>query len=126
MIQGGTALNIIPDSATIAGTFRAFSKESFFSLRERIEEVIHLPSLLFTGHSHVDMISCLCRLIFRDTTFFTIDITCCNWNNITFIWVYGFYSTIDNAFIIYQLQHVISAEKFVSLDLLFPKGYCIM
>ncbi|XP_041013862.1 IAA-amino acid hydrolase ILR1-like 1 [Juglans microcarpa x Juglans regia] len=40
MIQGGTAFNVIPDSATISGTFRAFSKKSFFALRDRIEEVI--------------------------------------------------------------------------------------
>lgn len=39
MIHGGTAFNVIPDAATIAGTFRAFSKKSFYSLRERIEEV---------------------------------------------------------------------------------------
>ena len=39
MIHGGTAFNIIPDAATIAGTFRAFSKKSFYALRERIEEV---------------------------------------------------------------------------------------
>lgn len=40
MIQAGTTFNVIPDSATIAGTFRAFSKKSFRALRERIEEVI--------------------------------------------------------------------------------------
>ena len=39
MINGGTAFNVIPDSATIAGTYRAFSKKSFYALRERIEEV---------------------------------------------------------------------------------------
>ncbi|KAJ7969500.1 IAA-amino acid hydrolase ILR1-like [Quillaja saponaria] len=39
-IQGGGAFNIIPDSVTIGGTFRAFSKESFIQLRQRIEEVI--------------------------------------------------------------------------------------
>ncbi|KAF3454218.1 hypothetical protein FNV43_RR04665 [Rhamnella rubrinervis] len=38
--QGGGAFNIIPDSVTIGGTFRAFSKESFIQLKERIEEVI--------------------------------------------------------------------------------------
>lgn len=42
MIHGGTAFNVIPDSATIAGTFRAFSKKSFYALRERIEEVTRL------------------------------------------------------------------------------------
>lgn len=40
MIHGGTAFNVIPDSATIEGTFRAFSKKSFNALRERIKEVI--------------------------------------------------------------------------------------
>ncbi|EEF46313.1 IAA-amino acid hydrolase ILR1 precursor, putative [Ricinus communis] len=38
--QGGGAFNVIPDSVTIGGTFRAFSKESFKQLRQRIEEVI--------------------------------------------------------------------------------------
>ncbi|KAK2371332.1 IAA-amino acid hydrolase ILR1 [Trifolium repens] len=39
-IQGGGAFNVIPDSVTIGGTFRAFSKESFMQLRHRIEQVI--------------------------------------------------------------------------------------
>nr|XP_043626522.1 IAA-amino acid hydrolase ILR1-like 4 [Erigeron canadensis] len=38
--QGGGAFNVIPDSVTIGGTFRAFSKESFMQLKQRIEEVI--------------------------------------------------------------------------------------
>ncbi|KAK2986248.1 hypothetical protein RJ640_027343 [Escallonia rubra] len=38
--QGGSAFNVIPDSVTIGGTFRAFSKESFMQLKQRIEEVI--------------------------------------------------------------------------------------
>lgn len=37
--QGGGAFNVIPDSVTIGGTFRAFSKESITQLRQRIEEV---------------------------------------------------------------------------------------
>ena len=37
--QGGGAFNVIPDSVTIGGTFRAFSKESFIQLKQRIEEV---------------------------------------------------------------------------------------
>uniref|UniRef100_A0A0R0IPJ5 Peptidase M20 dimerisation domain-containing protein n=1 Tax=Glycine max TaxID=3847 RepID=A0A0R0IPJ5_SOYBN len=36
--QGGNAFNVIPDSVTIGGTFRAFSKESFQQLRQRIEQ----------------------------------------------------------------------------------------
>lgn len=39
--QGGRAFNVIPDSVTIGGTFRAFSKESFMHLKQRIEEVRH-------------------------------------------------------------------------------------
>lgn len=51
MVQAGTALNVIPDSVTIAGTFRAFSKKSFNALRDRIEEVT--PSTVsFTGQMH--------------------------------------------------------------------------
>ncbi|XP_028807099.1 IAA-amino acid hydrolase ILR1-like 4 isoform X1 [Neltuma alba] len=38
--QGGGAFNVIPDSVTIGGTFRSFSKESFVQLRQRIEQVI--------------------------------------------------------------------------------------
>ncbi|KAI4350754.1 hypothetical protein L6164_005175 [Bauhinia variegata] len=39
-IQGGFGFNVIPDSVTIGGTFRTFSKESFLQLQQRIEEVI--------------------------------------------------------------------------------------
>ncbi|KAK7261743.1 hypothetical protein RIF29_28062 [Crotalaria pallida] len=38
--HGGGAFNVIPDSVTIGGTFRAFSKESFMQLRQRIEQII--------------------------------------------------------------------------------------
>ncbi|XP_047307997.1 IAA-amino acid hydrolase ILR1-like 4 [Impatiens glandulifera] len=38
--EGGSAFNIIPDSVTIGGTFRAFTKESFARLQLRIKEVI--------------------------------------------------------------------------------------
>jgi len=40
--QGGGAFNVIPDSVTIGGTFRAFSKESFSQLKQRIKEVTYL------------------------------------------------------------------------------------
>ncbi|GLU09995.1 hypothetical protein SLE2022_268260 [Rubroshorea leprosula] len=39
-VQGGGAFNVIPDSVTIGGTFRAFSKESFSQLKQRIEDVV--------------------------------------------------------------------------------------
>ncbi|XP_008797895.1 IAA-amino acid hydrolase ILR1-like 1 isoform X2 [Phoenix dactylifera] len=38
--QGGGLFNVIPNSVTIGGTFRALSKESFSQLKQRIEEVI--------------------------------------------------------------------------------------
>ncbi|XP_065850662.1 IAA-amino acid hydrolase ILR1-like 4 [Euphorbia lathyris] len=38
--EGRGAFNVIPDSVTIGGTFRAFAKESFIQLKQRIEEVI--------------------------------------------------------------------------------------
>ncbi|MED6222959.1 IAA-amino acid hydrolase ILR1-like 4 [Stylosanthes scabra] len=38
--QGGDAFNVIPDSVTLGGTFRAFSKQSFLQLRQRIDQVI--------------------------------------------------------------------------------------
>jgi len=40
-IQGGGAFNVIPDSVTIGGTFRAFLRESFTQLRHRIEQVCY-------------------------------------------------------------------------------------
>lgn len=42
-VDGGNTCNdLIPDSAVIAGTFRAYSKQSFYGLRTRIEEVTFL------------------------------------------------------------------------------------
>ena len=42
-VQGGEAFNVIPDSVTIGGTFRAFSMESVLQLKQRIEEVLSVP-----------------------------------------------------------------------------------
>ncbi|KAE8023403.1 hypothetical protein FH972_009098 [Carpinus fangiana] len=56
MIQGGTAFNVIPDSATIAGTFRAFSKKSFFDLRDRIEEVIKGQAAVHRCSAEIDFL----------------------------------------------------------------------
>lgn len=39
IVQGGGELNAIPESATIAGTFRALGRKSFYALRKRIGEV---------------------------------------------------------------------------------------
>ncbi|XP_031284242.1 IAA-amino acid hydrolase ILR1-like 4 [Pistacia vera] len=54
IIDGGTEYNTIPDSATIAGTFRAFSKKSFSLLRERIEEVIKGQAAVHRCSAEVD------------------------------------------------------------------------
>lgn len=41
MVEGGSdELNVIPESVSIAGTFRAFSKKTFYALGERIQEVL--------------------------------------------------------------------------------------
>ncbi|XP_051121946.1 IAA-amino acid hydrolase ILR1-like 2 [Andrographis paniculata] len=40
MVEGGSALNAIPETATIAGTFRSFERTGFYALRHRIQEVI--------------------------------------------------------------------------------------
>jgi jasmonoyl-L-amino acid hydrolase len=51
--QGGGAFNVIPDSVTIGGTFRAFLKESFNQLKQRIEEVraLQLETLFYVVSS---------------------------------------------------------------------------
>ncbi|KDP21295.1 hypothetical protein JCGZ_21766 [Jatropha curcas] len=54
MINGGTAFNVIPDSTTISGTFRAFSKKGFHALRERIEEVIKGQAAVHRCSSEID------------------------------------------------------------------------
>ncbi|CAL5199968.1 unnamed protein product [Lathyrus oleraceus] len=38
--HGGVALNVIPDSVTIGGTYRVFSRKSSLQMRHRIEQVI--------------------------------------------------------------------------------------
>eukprot|EP00252_Welwitschia_mirabilis_P027070 TRINITY_DN9152_c0_g1_i1.p1 TRINITY_DN9152_c0_g1~~TRINITY_DN9152_c0_g1_i1.p1 ORF type:complete len:486 (-),score=116.59 TRINITY_DN9152_c0_g1_i1:254-1711(-) len=46
LFNGGDAYNVIPDSVTIGGTFRAFSNESMHNLKKRIKEVIAGQSLV--------------------------------------------------------------------------------
>ncbi|KAJ1687828.1 hypothetical protein LUZ63_019218 [Rhynchospora breviuscula] len=55
--QGGGAFNVIPDSVTIGGTFRAFSKESFMQLRQRIEEVIVRQASVQRCNATVDFLT---------------------------------------------------------------------
>ncbi|KAH7515779.1 hypothetical protein FEM48_Zijuj10G0062700 [Ziziphus jujuba var. spinosa] len=56
MIQAGTTFNVIPDSATIAGTFRAFSRKSFVALRERIEEVVKRQAAVHRCSAEIDFV----------------------------------------------------------------------
>ncbi|KAL8241607.1 hypothetical protein R6Q59_011909 [Mikania micrantha] len=56
MVRGGSDdLNVIPDSVSIAGTYRAFSKKTFYALGERIQEVIKSQSLVYGCSSVVDL-----------------------------------------------------------------------
>lgn len=59
--EGGGAFNVIPDSVTIGGTFRAFTKESFEQLKKRIEEV-NLFILVIWHFKNVTYCSNLARL----------------------------------------------------------------
>ncbi|XP_060673200.1 IAA-amino acid hydrolase ILR1-like 4 [Ziziphus jujuba] len=54
--QGGGAFNVIPDSVTIGGTFRAFSKESLSQLKQRIEEVITKQASVQRCNATVDFL----------------------------------------------------------------------
>ncbi|CAO2183655.1 unnamed protein product [Urochloa humidicola] len=55
--QGGGAFNVIPDSVTIGGTFRAFSKESINQLKQRIEEVIVSQASVQRCNATVDFLN---------------------------------------------------------------------
>ncbi|XP_058729486.1 IAA-amino acid hydrolase ILR1-like 4 [Vicia villosa] len=54
--QGGSAFNVIPDYVTIGGTFRAFSKQSFNQLRQRIEQVIIGQAGVYRCNATVDFL----------------------------------------------------------------------
>ncbi|KAJ7953682.1 IAA-amino acid hydrolase ILR1-like protein [Quillaja saponaria] len=56
MIKAGTSHNVIPDSATMTGTFRALNNKSFHALRERIEEVIKLQVKVHRCSAEVDFL----------------------------------------------------------------------
>ncbi|KAL8260806.1 hypothetical protein R6Q59_024855 [Mikania micrantha] len=65
--QGGGAFNVIPDSVTIGGTFRAFSKETFMQLKQRIEEVI-------VGQASVHRCNATVEFASKDKPFFPATI----------------------------------------------------
>ncbi|KAK6922126.1 Peptidase M20 [Dillenia turbinata] len=47
MVDAGNNLDTIPNKATIAGTYRAFGKKSFFALKRRIEQVIKVQAEVY-------------------------------------------------------------------------------
>ncbi|CAM8957049.1 unnamed protein product [Rhodiola kirilowii] len=53
-IQAGTAFNVIPDSATLGGTFRVFSKNGFTRLHDRIAEIITSQAAVHQCIAHID------------------------------------------------------------------------
>ncbi|KAJ6814650.1 IAA-amino acid hydrolase ILR1-like 1 [Iris pallida] len=61
--EGGSAFNVIPDAVIIGGTFRAFSKESFNQLKQRIEEVI-------VGQASVQRCSAAVDFLAEESPFF--------------------------------------------------------
>ncbi|KAJ6792476.1 IAA-amino acid hydrolase ILR1-like 1 [Iris pallida] len=65
--QGGGAFNVIPDSVIIGGTFRAFSKESFNQLKQRIEEVI-------VGQASVQRCSATVDFLTEEHPFFPVTV----------------------------------------------------
>ncbi|XVE60315.1 hypothetical protein DITRI_Ditri05aG0118800 [Diplodiscus trichospermus] len=52
--NGGSNLDLIPDTVVIGGTFRAFSNVSFYNLLQRIEEVILEQASVFRCSATVD------------------------------------------------------------------------
>ncbi|XP_019170930.1 PREDICTED: IAA-amino acid hydrolase ILR1-like 1 [Ipomoea nil] len=54
MIQGGSSFNVIPDTATITGTYRAFNKDSFYSLKKRIEEIVRAQAAVHRCTVEID------------------------------------------------------------------------
>ncbi|KAL5062964.1 hypothetical protein RYX36_024701 [Vicia faba] len=54
--QGGSTFNVIPDYVTIGGTYRAFSKQSFNHLRQRIEQIIIGQAAVHRCNATVDFL----------------------------------------------------------------------
>ncbi|KAL6884528.1 hypothetical protein ACP4OV_010464 [Aristida adscensionis] len=72
--QGGGAFNVIPDSVTIAGTFRAFLKESFGRLKQRIKEDgsawVTLLRMVIVSQASVQRCTATVDFLERDRPFF--------------------------------------------------------
>ncbi|ONH95984.1 hypothetical protein PRUPE_7G100000 [Prunus persica] len=53
-LQGGQALNVIPDSVKLGGTFRSFTSEGLSYLKERIKEIIEQQAAVHRCTAVVD------------------------------------------------------------------------
>ncbi|GAB2297297.1 hypothetical protein Dimus_031409 [Dionaea muscipula] len=56
-VQASNEMHILPESAELAGTFRAFSMESFNALGQRIEEVIRKQAAVYQCSSEINCFS---------------------------------------------------------------------
>ncbi|KAJ1411132.1 Peptidase M20, partial [Sesbania bispinosa] len=109
--QGGGAFNVIPDSVTIGGTFRAFSKESFMQLRHRIEQVI-------TGQAAVQRCNATVSFLDEEKTFFPPTV-----NNPD---LHGFFRTVAGDLLgvnkVNDMQPLMGSEDFSFYQEVLP-GY---
>ncbi|XP_014498602.1 IAA-amino acid hydrolase ILR1-like 4 [Vigna radiata var. radiata] len=109
--QGGGAFNVIPDSVTIGGTFRAFSKESFMQLRHRIEQVI-------TGQAAVQRCNATVDFLDEEKPFFPPTV-----NNGD---LHEFFQSVAGSLIgsnkVKDLQPLMGSEDFAFYQEVFP-GY---
>lgn len=55
--NAGTALNIIPDTATLEGTIRSNNKESRDKLVTRLEEVVERMAAVYNGEANVEILA---------------------------------------------------------------------
>ncbi|XP_027341384.1 IAA-amino acid hydrolase ILR1-like 4 [Abrus precatorius] len=109
--QGGGAFNVIPDSVTISGTFRAFSKESLMQLKQRIEQVI-------TGQAAVQRCNATVNFLDEERLFFPPTI-----NNGD---LHEFFRSVAWSLVgvdkVKDMQPVMGAEDFAFYQEVFP-GY---
>ncbi|KAF3784262.1 IAA-amino acid hydrolase ILR1-like 1 [Nymphaea thermarum] len=114
--QGGGAFNVIPDSVTIGGTFRAFSKESFSQLKQRIQEVI-------VGQSSVQRCSASVNFIEKEHPFFPVTVNDKSLHE-HFQKVAGDILGANN--IIKDMQPLMGSEDFAFFAEKIPAFYCFV
>ncbi|RDX85318.1 IAA-amino acid hydrolase ILR1-like 4 [Mucuna pruriens] len=112
--QGGGAFNVIPDSVTIGGTFRAFSKESFMQLRQRIEQVI-------TGQAAVQRCNATVNFLDNEKPFFPPTV-----NNVD---LHEYFKSVAGSLLginkVQDMQPSMGSEDFAFYQEVFP-GYIFL